>query len=149
MRLGVDTANGLTKKGKLALWIDDVKRQCLIELIWGNPSIQMPVSQETLDIMNAVRMKLKLHSIHWYVLDLDVLSNTVTVSPPIMDEATGRISFDYQLYDERIKREGWPVFVVEVSPLWAFGLSSPKTLNALHKTVAVENPNPSVVEVSG
>lgn len=148
MRLGVDLSNGLTKKGKLAIWIGEASRQCLFQMIFADPRLAVPVEEYVLDILHAVRLRLKLKSLYWYIMDLDVLSNTITLCPPIMNGETGEIDFRFDHYDMKVKKEGWPAIVLEVSPLWGFALCSVKTINPLGEKPLVESAAKPVAEIA-
>lgn len=142
MRIGVQmNPNGKIGMSRLGLYLDDMKKQCLLRFIFKAQQIAIPVSQKIMDSLNNTRQALGLDEVHWYCMDIDPLSNTMTITPPLLDEDK-RVIFDWDKYDVKVKREGWPALVLDMEPLWGFAVIQPNKLKALQAEAPAENEQP-------
>jgi len=67
----------------------------------------------------------------WFVMDVDALSNTITLCPPIMADDGKTVSFLPDDYRKADRDEGWPFLVIDLNEICGYIFRKPNNRKAL------------------
>jgi len=85
-------------------------------------------------------------SIGWFIYDVDPLSNTLILCPPIINTDKGTVSFSKDDYDLAARDEGWPMLLVDLADISGYILRQPNNRKALGFPVDVQKEPETVVQ---
>jgi len=99
----------------------------------------------TRELTNLAKKTLGLTGQFFYVYNLDVLGNTITVCPPIITEE-GAVEFDPNKYEKYVRDEYWPVEIIDCETLSGIGALMPKLSIGLPEISPVKTSHIQVVK---
>lgn len=108
MRFGYVVENNKLKWSKTGLWLQQISTQALVRLAWRDPKFAEGLSENLLSRCEAVKKLLGTTDNLFFVLDVDPVSNMISVTAPIVYEEDGTIAMHFDFYDEAIRDSAWP-----------------------------------------